>query len=58
MDVVANSLLSQLQLIVDNLTDLDGKLDRLRDELRGELVRVNRRMLTLAARIPPPKRRR
>jgi len=34
-----------------------GKLDRLADELRGELVRVNRRMLSLSARIPPERRR-
>jgi len=56
-DVVAESLVSQIRLVAEGVLTLDRKVDRLADELRGELVRVNRRMLTLSARIPPKRRR-
>ena len=58
LDVVAESLVSQIRLVAEGVLTVDRKVDRLADELRSELVRVNRRMLTLAARIPPPRRRR
>jgi septal ring factor EnvC (AmiA/AmiB activator) len=56
-DVVAESLVSQIRLVAEGVLTVDRKVDRVADELRGELVRVNRRMLTLSARIPPKRRR-
>jgi len=55
--VVAESLASQIQLVAEGVLTIDRKVDRVADELRGELVRLNRRMLTLSARIPPKRRR-
>jgi hypothetical protein len=55
--VVAELLLSQLRLVADGVLALGRTLDRITDELRGELLRVSRRMLSRCARIPPWRRR-
>lgn len=56
-DVVTESLVSQIQLVAEGVITVDRKVDRLADEIRGELTRVNRRILALSARVPPKRRR-
>jgi hypothetical protein len=56
-DVVAESLVSQIQLVAEGVLTLDRKVDRLAVELRGEIAGVNRRVLALSARVPPKRRR-
>jgi hypothetical protein len=56
-EVIAESMLSKIQLVAEGVLTVDRKVDRLAAEVRGELARVNRRMLVLSARIPPRRRR-
>jgi hypothetical protein len=50
-DVVAEQMLSKLQLMAEGVIAVDQKVDRLTGEMRGEFQKVDRRFLHLEARI-------
>jgi hypothetical protein len=56
-DVVAESLVSQIRLVAEGVLTVDRKVDRIAEEVRGELTRVTRRITALSARVPPKRRR-
>lgn len=49
--VIAEDLVSRIQLVAEGVTAVDQKLDRFREEVRGEFAIVNRRLLRLDARV-------
>ena len=56
-NVVAESMLSKIQLVAEGVLTVDRKIDRVAAELGGGIARLNRRMLALSARLPPKRRR-
>lgn len=56
-DVVGENLRSEIRLVAEGVVTLDQKHDRLREEMREELARVDRRVLRLEARALPDQDR-
>ena len=50
-DVVAEQMMSKLQLVAEGVVAVDQKVDRLTTEMRSEFQKVDRRFLHLEARI-------
>jgi hypothetical protein len=50
-DVVAEQMMSKLQLVAEGVVAVDQKVDRLSTEMRSEFQAVDRRFLHLEARI-------
>jgi len=55
-DVVAESLMSKIELVGEGVRTVDQKLDRFAGEVRGEFERVDRRFLHLTASLSPRRR--
>jgi len=55
-DVVAESLMSKIELVGEGVRTVDQKLDRLAGETRGEFERIDRRFLHLTASLSPRRR--
>jgi hypothetical protein len=49
--VIAEDLVAKIQLVAEGVTTVDQKLDRFRDEVRGEFVVVGRRLDRLESRV-------
>ncbi len=49
-DVVAEGMLSKVQLVAEGLVAVDEKIERFHDEVRREFKKVDRRLLRLEAR--------
>lgn len=57
-DVVAESLRSDIVLVVEGLATLDEKTERFRSEVREEFTKIDRRFLHLDARVASALERR
>jgi len=51
IDLVGEALLGQLRLVAEAVLNLDGKLDRFRDEVADQFRQVDRRLLRLETRV-------
>ena len=58
VDVVVESFTSKLDLVVEGIRTVDQRVTRFNDEVRGELEKVDRRLLYLQAQISRRRRRR
>ena len=57
-DVVAEGLMSKIELVAEGVVGLDQKMERFRADVRDEFSKVDRRLLRLEARVIRGPRRR
>jgi len=56
-DVIAESLVSKIELVAEGLSGLDQKVERLREDMQDGFAQVDRRFVHLEARIMVLERR-
>jgi len=50
-DVIAETLQHKIELVIEGLSAVDQKVDRLRGDVQTQLLRLDRRLMRVSARI-------